>query len=598
MFDSIQLILLKLDDLLDLTNNNDFNLNKLIYLNYLKNLNFISFLKDLLFFYLITKILFKFYYQLKGYGLINNLIFLKNLIVKFIFNNLIFLLPSVHKKIQSQLNQVKLSIEKSLIKHDSKVLIHNKLPLIGNSNTNIIKFLKDFNNLKYSNWENGRLSGAVYHGGQDLINLQSEAWKLYAVSNQLHPDCFPALRQMDSEVVSMCLNIFNAPIESENSCGTSTSGGTESLLLACLSAREYYKKFKSKKFLSTIDCSQDLEIIAPKTIHAAVFKACYYFNMKLKLADIDPITYKVDINHVKRLITPKTCLILGSAPNFPHGIMDDIEKLSEIGLKNNIPVHVDCCLGSFIVSFMQKSGFAKNLNDPSIKYNELLDDHLPCFDFRLKGVTSISCDTHKYGFAPKGSSVILYRNPILRECQYYISSDWIGGLYGSPTLAGSRPGALIVACWATLMNIGEDGYIKSCQDIIGAARKLKMAIKNDIPELKIIGDPKLCVISFTSDLLNVHELGDLLTEKGWHLSSLQKPTALHLAVTRLSVPIIDELIQDIKDTVAKLISTSNNNDKKKESETATLYGVAGSIHTGKIADKVVTTFLDTLYESA
>ncbi|OUM55222.1 hypothetical protein BVG19_g4717 [[Candida] boidinii] len=597
MFDSIQLILIKLDDLLNMTNN-DINLNKLIYINYFKDLNFLAFLKDILFFYLISKILIKSYYQLKGYGLINNLVFFKNAIVKFTFNNIIFLLPSIHKKIQSQLTQVKSSIEKSLIKHDPTVLTHNKLPSNGFSQSNIIKFLKDFNNLKYSNWENGRLSGAVYHGGQDLINLQSEAWKLYAVSNQLHPDCFPALRQMDAEVVSMCLNIFNAPIETENACGTSTSGGTESLILACLSAREYYKKFKSHGFLATPDSCQDLEVIAPKTIHAAVSKACYYFNLKLKLADLDPVTYKVDINHVKRLITPKTCLILGSAPNFPHGIMDDIEKLSEIGLQNNIPVHVDCCLGSFIVAFMQKSGFAKNLSDTSIKYDESADDHLPCFDFRLKGVTSISCDTHKYGFAPKGSSVILYRNQILRECQYYISSDWIGGLYGSPTLAGSRPGALIVACWATLMNIGEDGYIKSCQDIIGASRKLKRAIKEDIPELQIIGDPKLCVVSFTSDLINVHELGDLLTEKGWHLSCLQKPTALHLAATTLSVPIIDELIQDIKDTVAKLLPSSTGNDKRKESETATLYGVAGSIHTGKIADKVVATFLDTLYESA
>ncbi|GME85968.1 unnamed protein product [[Candida] boidinii] len=244
MFDSIQLILIKLDDLLNMTNN-DINLNKLIYINYFKDLNFLAFLKDILFFYLISKILIKSYYQLKGYGLINNLVFFKNAIVKFTFNNIIFLLPSIHKKIQSQLTQVKSSIEKSLIKHDPTVLTHNKLPSNGFSQSNIIKFLKDFNNLKYSNWENGRLSGAVYHGGQDLINLQSEAWKLYAVSNQLHPDCFPALRQMDAEVVSMCLNIFNAPIETENACGTSTSGGTESLILACLSAREYYKKFKS-----------------------------------------------------------------------------------------------------------------------------------------------------------------------------------------------------------------------------------------------------------------------------------------------------------------------------------------------------------------
>lgn len=488
-------------------------------------------------------------------------------IAKFFFS--IFLsIPFIKKKVEKEIADTKVTLENQLIVNADGVS-HICIPKIGLSESQVINELDALNNIKSVNWQNGRISGAVYHGGEDLISLQTKAIQKFAVTNQLHPDAFPGVRQMEAEVVSMVLNMFNAP---ESGCGTTSSGGSESLLLACLAAREMAK---AEKGIS------NPEIIAPKTIHAAVFKAAKYFNMKLKLADLDPITFTVDLNHVKRLVTSNTAIILGSAPNFPYGTIDDIEGLSKIATKYNIPLHVDCCLGSFVIAY----------------YNKCTGKSLSPFDFKVSGVTSISCDTHKYGFAPKGSSIIMYRSSKYRKYQYYISSDWVGGLYGSPTLAGSRPGALTVGTWATMIYIGDNGYQKLIGDILETAQKLRLGIENEIPELQIIGDPKLSVVAFKSEKFNVHALGDILGKKGWHLSSLQQPAALHLAVTKLSVPVIDILISDLKNAVAECIEIVNDAGPDAiKSDTAQLYGVAESLSTGTVADELVGCFLDILYQ--
>lgn len=427
-----------------------------------------------------------------------------------------------------------------------------------------MKELDESTGIARTKWEDGRVSGAVYHGGDEILHIHSEAYAKYSVANQLHPDVFPAVRKMESEIVEMVLNLYNAP---KGACGTTASGGTESLLLTCLAARE--KAFQERGITEP-------EIIAPTTIHAAFDKAAFYFKMKLIHAPLDPKTYQVDLNAVRKLINKNTVLIAGSAPNFPHGIIDNIQGLSDLALKYNIPLHVDACLGSFIVPFLEEAGV-----------------DVPLFDFRVPGVTSISCDTHKYGFAPKGSSIIMYRNNEMRNYQYFIKASWTGGLYGSPTLAGSRPGALMVGCWASLMAIGHEGYLRSCKEIIGTAQKLKEAITNDIDGIYVLGNPKCSVVSFGSNIVNIYELTDLLSKKGWHLNALQRPAAIHLAVTRLTIPVIDDLISDLKESVLQLIKRG---DGPASGDTAALYGVAGSINTVGVADRIAAGYLDCLYK--
>jgi sphinganine-1-phosphate aldolase len=476
--------------------------------------------------------------------------------------------PLFKSKVSNEVRESISKLEDTLLIHDAAIEDFVTIPATGKSDAEINEALIKLSNVKHSDYEAGKVSGAVYHGGADLIHTQTNAFKIFAFANQLHPDVFPGVRKIEAEVVSMVLKLFNAP--ATTGVGGTTSGGTESLLLACLSAKVYGERHRGIRHP---------EMIIPQTAHAGFDKAAYYFGIKLHHVPVDRTTYKVDINKMRQLINSNTVLLAGSAPNFPHGIIDDIEAIGALGQRYGVPVHVDCCLGSFMIAYASHAGF----ND------------LPLFDFRVPGVTSISCDTHKYGFAPKGSSVIMYRNSALRECQYYVNADWAGGIYGSPTLAGSRPGALIVGCWATMLRVGDDGYTRSSKEIISAARGLKERIKREVPELEVIGDPLVSVVAFKSDKLNVYELSDLLSSKGWHLSTLQHPPALHLALTKLSVSAIDELIEELKAGVKKLISSGSSSVVK--SDTSALYGVAGSVQTTGVADKLVVGFLDTLYKT-
>lgn len=536
-------------------------------------LNYAALVRDVAVAYFVLSRLSSLFTYVRGYGILRSFDHLFTWVKRTLFSFFLSL-PPVKKRIDGELLSIITKIEEEVVQNDVNLLQFPELPDVGYTTEDIRDELDKLQELKHTAWRDGRVSGAVYHGGDELVTLQSEAYHKYAVANQLHPDVFPGVRKMEAEVVAMVLDIFNGP---EGGCGSSTSGGTESLLLTGLAARVYGKRKKG---------INHPEVIAPVTVHAGIEKACYYFGMKLHKVDLDPVTFKVDLKKVKRLINNHTVLLVGSAPNFPHGIIDDIEGLSALAVKYRIPLHVDACLGSFIVSFLELSKVHGDLA-------------IPKFDFRLPGVTSISCDTHKYGFAPKGSSIIMYRNAELRECQYYILSDWTGGMYGSPTLAGSRPGALMVGCWATLVHIGKEGYAQSCRDIVQVSMKVKNAIKTypSLNKLEVIGDPLGSVVSFrtkNAKQLNIYELGDILNAKGWHFSTLQNPGALHFAFTKLSIPVVDELIGDLESAVEEL--SAKPPSEKTTSDVAAIYGVAGSVQTVGIADRVIVAFLDALYK--
>jgi sphinganine-1-phosphate aldolase len=432
--------------------------------------------------------------------------------------------------------------------------------------------------MEHTKWEDGRVSGAVYHGGKELTQLQTEAFGMFTVANPIHPDVFPGVRKMEAEVVAMVLSLFNAP---DGAAGVTTSGGTESILMACLSARQ--KAYQERGVTEP-------EMILPDTAHAAFLKAGEYFGIKVRLVACKSPTYKVHIPFVTSLINSNTILLVGSAPNYPHGIIDDISALSKLAVKYKIPLHVDCCLGSFIVPFLEKAGFP---TEP--------------FDFRLPGVTSISCDTHKYGFAPKGNSTVLYRNEELRTYQYFVCPNWPGGVYASPSIAGSRPGALIAGAWASMMAQGENGYIEACHKIVGTTRHIESAIRDD-PELntdlRVIGKPILSVVAFTSSSIDIYAVADGMSAKGWHLNALQNPPAVHVAVTLPIVAVWEQLITDLKAIVAdvnekerKAIADGKSARGVANGSASALYGVAGSLPTKSVVEELARVFLDTLYKA-
>lgn len=411
----------------------------------------------------------------------------------------------------------------------------------------------------------GRVSGTVYHGGPQLNRLLAETLERFLLTNPLHPEVFPGLRKMEAEVVAMVLRMYHAP---EHAAGTTTSGGTESIMMACLAMREWGRAERG---------ITRPEIVVPASAHVAFDKAGHYFGMVVRRIPVDPITRKVNIGLMHRAINRHTVLLVGSAPNFPDGMIDDIVSIGALARHYQIGCHVDCCLGSFLVPFLSEAGF---VSEP--------------FDFRVDGVTSISCDTHKYGFAPKGSSIVMYRNESLRRYQYFVSSDWVGGVYASPTLAGSRPGALIAGAWAAMMSIGHDGYVQSCREIVGAAQSIERHVREEIPELQVLGKPLVSVVAFASaGSVNIYDVGDQMSRRGWHLNAIGGDVpAFHIACTRLTVPVVDAFVQDLKDSVAH-----SHTRPTKSGAMATVYGLHSTTSVAPILlNEMAARYIDTMYQ--
>jgi glutamate/tyrosine decarboxylase-like PLP-dependent enzyme len=282
----------------------------------------------------------------------------------------------------------------------------------------------------------------------------------------------------------------------------------------------------------------------------------------------------MDVNEVRNAITKNTVVIVGSAPSFPHGAIDPIQELSDLAFSKNIGFHTDGCLGGFVIPFAEKAGFG-----------------VPKIDFRLPGVTSMSVDTHKYGYAAKGTSVVLYRGQDLRHYQYYTITDWPGGLYFSPTLAGSRPGALSAACWASLLSMGEDGYTKASRAIVETSNVIKKGI-SEIPELKVLGDP-LFVIAFGSDTLNIYEVLDQMTNRHWNLNGLHKPSCVHIAVTLRHTQhgVAERFLSDLKESVDYVKKNPGNKDGS-----APVYGMAASLPFRGMVSDILKKYLDVVYK--
>ncbi|KAI9735724.1 MAG: hypothetical protein M1818_006332 [Claussenomyces sp. TS43310] len=537
----------------------------------------IDLLRNVIFFLFLLRCTRKALLKLKGRGLVGTIMDLYASIRRAGYG--IFLrAPGVRTQVQKQVDEAITKLQAKLVPSGPGVTRYVNLPKEGWSEETVLKELDSLAAMEHTRWEDGMVSGAVYHGGDAMLQLQKEAFGKFIVSNPIHPDVFPGVRKMEAEVVAMVLALFNAPV---GGAGATTSGGSESILMACLSARQ--KAYAERGV-------REPEMILPETAHTAFRKAGEYFGIKVHLVACPAPAYQVHIPNVSRLINSNTILLVASAPNFPHGIIDDIASLSKLALRKKIPLHVDCCLGSFLVPFLEQAGFE---TQP--------------FDFRLKGVTSISCDTHKYGFAPKGSSTILYRDASYRKYQYFVSPDWPGGVYASVGVAGSRPGALIAGCWASMMNVGESGYIQSCREIVGATKQIIEALQSNpglSADLEILGHPLVSVVAFTSKTLDTYDLADAMTLRGWHLNSLQNPPAIHVAVTKPVARVWEKLVADLeavvegeKEKERVRIVEGKGAKGKSVGDSAALYGVAGSLPNKSVVVDLAGGFLDTLYKA-
>jgi glutamate/tyrosine decarboxylase-like PLP-dependent enzyme len=352
--------------------------------------------------------------------------------------------------------------------------------------------------------------------------LLKEAYTLFFSENGLNPTAFPSLRGFETEVIAMSAALLGGD---ENVAGNMTSGGTESILMSVLTAREWARVERPAVSVP--------EIIISVTAHPAFEKAAHYFNCRIVHVPVGD-DYQVDVQAVRTAVTTSTVMIVGSAPAYPHGIIDPINELAKLANELQILCHVDACVGGFFLPFLSELGY-----------------EVPAFDFSIPGVTSISADLHKYGYAAKGASLILYRSRRLRRYQLYATVDWPGGIYASPTMAGTRPGGAIAAAWAIMNYFGGEGYREMARVIMQAVRAIQAGIAT-IPAIQILGSPDMCIMALASEELDIYEVGDELSIRGWHLDRQQLPPSLHMTVNFVHVQNVDHFLADLQAAVTSV----------------------------------------------
>lgn len=473
--------------------------------------------------------------------------------------------PGVNARLEHEYDKLMVELEHSLKPYQKDFTTFAHLPKARRARQDILDDMERMNARERPRWQEGFVSGAVYNGDPAHIDFLNRVYALNSQSNPLHSDIWHSTTKFEAEIVAMTAHLLGGTPQNDV-CGTVTSGGTESILLAMKTYRDHARAAKG---------ITAPEMIVPVSAHAAFDKAAQYFNIKQVRIPVGD-DFRADGEATRRAITRNTIVLVGSAPSFPHGALDPIEELSEMARQHGIGFHTDACLGGFVLPFAEKLGYK-----------------IATYDFRLPGVTSMSADAHKYGYAAKGTSVVLYRGRDLRHYQYYAATEWSGGLYFSPTFAGSRPGALSATCWAAMLSIGEEGYCEATRCILETAAQIKEGIRT-IQQLQILGDP-LWVIAFAprDKSLDIYRVMDFMSKRQWSLNGLHKPSAIHLAVTlRHTQPgVAERFINDLRDAVAYV--QTHPGDK---GEMAPIYGLAANLPLRGVVSDILKRYLDELYK--
>ncbi len=381
--------------------------------------------------------------------------------------------------------------------------INRRLPEAGTDKESVLSMLETMSSTENQTWETGQCSGTMYCGDHDHYDFLNQAFSYFSYVNTLQRDMCPSATKFEAEIIAMTLDLMGADhVQDSTPVGLVTSGGSGSIAHAVLAYRESNGAKVARP-----------NIIKPETAHPAFSKAGHLFGVDMKVAPVDPVTTRVDLDWVKANIDANTVALIGSASNYGYGTVDPIQELGAIALEHGIGLHVDGCLGGFILPFGRELGY-----------------DIPAFDFSVPGVTTISADTHKYGYALKGTSVLCFSSQALRNSQYFYLTDWSGGKYCSPGMDGSRSGGLLAATWAAMVHLGRSGYRRYAEAIFATSAKMQEAVRSH-PSLRIMGSPSF-LFSFTSDEYDIYHVNDFLRTRGWRMNGQQYPNAIHMAVTR------------------------------------------------------------------
>jgi glutamate/tyrosine decarboxylase-like PLP-dependent enzyme len=528
--------------------------------------------------------------------------------IRIAFDFVRFHVPGVQAYLDRQSFRLLKESEDSTFRKDPNRTVLRSLPEEPVPESILLHELEGCSASENVRWKQGRVSGTVYVD-ESTANRQSElasaVYRLYAYGNPLHPGFWPRMNQSEAEVIQMCGSLLHAPGDpmsggsspgaAADAMGCVTSGGTESILLA---VRAHVAHYGIRRGIARP------EIVCGSTAHAALHKAAEMYGVRLVTVDCNACrresrgraardtpqaAFQLDPEIVRDRITANTVMIYASAPSYPQGVVDPIGELSDLALEYDVGLHVDACLGGFVLAFLSssspKSREGKELH-PSENEADKKDSALraqwpnvPIFDFRNAGVTSMSIDPHKYGCASKGSSVVLYRSRELRHGQYFTYPHWTGGMYATPTFAGSRPGALSVCAWAAMLSIGHRGYRDHAHRIVSASRRIASGIAG-MSALRLLTplDQVSVVVCFGSadpSALDIYRVSDSMSSMGWALNELQNPASIHICVTLnlCGEQASEDFLRDLRTAVAQVQSEGPAGRSKG---TAGIYG-AGNV---------------------
>lgn len=441
-----------------------------------------------------------------------------------------------------------------------------KMPKQGTPKEDLVARMEQYR-LADGDAAGARLFSLVYNTRPDVMEVAKDAYLRFFSENALNPMTFPSLRRFETEVLAMAKDLFHAP---EGAAGSMSSGGSESLLLAVKTARDWARANRPE--------IKEPEMLLPVSAHPALVKAAHMTGVKPVLVPLRA-DFTADVEAARSLFTERTILVVASAPQYPHGVMDPVTELAGLAESKGVLCHVDACIGGFFLPWVEKLGH-----------------DVPPWDFRVRGVTSISADLHKYAYAAKGASTVMYRTHALRRFQHFVHADWPGGLFGSPSVLGTRPGGAIAAAWAVMNYLGEDGYLDLARRAMDATGKFARGIA-ETPGLRLLGKPVMSCIAFgadptavagpTGEGVDLYVLGDRMQARGWRIDRQQNPPSLHLTVSPAHDEIADTFVKDLREC------TKDVADSGAQAEgAAAMYGMLGKIDDRSIVREALLDFMD------
>lgn len=391
------------------------------------------------------------------------------------------------------------------------------LPQTGRSQEEILAWMRDMKGGDVD-WKNGRAPLYVFKATDGAYEVGRAGFFEYFSENALGARrAFPSVKRMEDEIVEMALELFNAP---DGACGFMTTGGTESIILAMQTCRDWSRAKRG-------DPRHRGNVVAAETVHPAFNKGAKLMDLEVRRAPVDD-NLRMDLAAMESLIDDNTIMIVGSAPNFPYGMIDPIRELGTIAERRGLWLHVDACVGGYLAPFVRMIGRT-----------------LPDFDFTVPAVCSLSADLHKFGFCPKPASTVFYRDADKAQYHMFDADVWPNGRFLTSTIVGTRPAGGVAGAWATLQFLGVDGYKQVAARLMDFVDAYQAGIRAT-PDLKVLGAPDLSIVAFGSDAFDVFRIAEVMSEKGWLSGLVQKPKGIHRMMSMFHEPVLDAYLDDLR----------------------------------------------------